>query len=82
MGGFSHIDIKIVIGQYGTPCRRNTDDSFLKLHLIDHLSDESVEDAVATPRAIMKGGLFQRFGSGKYFFHIYRIATPSLTLPP
>src|SRR3990172_243553 len=77
VGGFSHIDIKIVVGQYGTPCRRNTNDSFLKIQIIDYLSDEPVKDAMATPRTIVEWSLFQRFGSGEYLFHSYRILCSS-----
>jgi hypothetical protein len=70
MGSFSHIDIKIVVGQNGTAGRRNPDDPFLKIHLIDDLSNDPMQEAVPATWTVMKRCFLDRFRSGIYLFHL------------
>jgi hypothetical protein len=58
MGRLTHIDVKIVVSQNSAPGGWNTDDSILEIHLIDDLSNQTVQDTVATPGTIVKGNLF------------------------
>jgi hypothetical protein len=69
MGCFSHIDVKIKVCQYRTPCGRDTDDFLLKIHLIDDLADDSMQETMPTPRAVVKRSSLKRFGPGKNLFH-------------
>jgi hypothetical protein len=39
VGSFAHINVEIVVGQNGTPCRRNADDLLPEVHLVDHFTD-------------------------------------------
>ena len=68
MGRLTHIDVKIVVGQNSAPGRWNTDDFFLEVHLIDDLCNQSVQDAVAASRAIVKGNFFRLLGLENTFF--------------
>jgi hypothetical protein len=63
MGCLSHVNVKIEVSQYSTPCRGNTNNCFLKVHLIDDLSDDSMQEAVAAPRAIVERGFLDGFRS-------------------
>src|SRR5512136_2912765 len=67
---FSHVDVKIKVCQYRAPRRGDSDDSFLQIHLIDDLSDDSMQNAVSTSRTIVEGRLLQRFWSRKYLLHL------------
>src|SRR5512136_1974385 len=68
--GFSHVDVEIKVCQYRASRRGDPDDSLLQIHLIDDLSDESMQNAVPAPRAIVKRYLLQRFWSRKYLLHL------------
>jgi hypothetical protein len=41
----------------------------LEVHLIDDLSNDSMEEAMAASWTIVEGGFLERLWSRKYFFH-------------
>jgi hypothetical protein len=69
VGSLPHINVKIKVGQYRTPCWRDTNYFLLEVHLINDLPDDSMQQAMPTSRAIVKRGFLERFWSGKYLLH-------------
>ena len=69
MGSLSHIDVQIVVRQNGAARRGDSNDPALEIHLINDLSNQPVEDTVATARTVMESSLFKAFGPGKDSLH-------------
>jgi hypothetical protein len=58
MRGLAHVDVKIIVGKNGTPCRRNPNNYFLEVHLVDDLGNDPVQQTMAATRTIVKRGCF------------------------
>ncbi len=71
MGCLAHVDVKIVVGEDRAACRGDPDGDLLKLHFIDHLCDNAMQNAVAAPRAVVEWIMLERLGPGKNLPHAY-----------
>ncbi len=80
MGGLPHVNVNIIIGQYGTTGRRDADGFSANSEFVDYLSYESMDNAVAASRTKVKDVVLERLGSFEYLFchalHLVKMESP------
>jgi len=59
---FDHVHVKVIVGQHGASGRRNADRDAPNAHLVNHFSDQPVDDAVPAAGTVMKNIFFQALG--------------------
>ena len=66
VSGFSPVDIDIIVSEYATSYRRNTDGLILDVQLFDHLRDQFMNYAVSTTRTVVHNVVSEEFALLEY----------------